>query len=144
MRFVISCGDDVHQVEVVSRNGDALSMRVDGVSYALTVAGPVYAPPSRSSADGPNFSPAPAPPTGEQPSPAIPDGHITAPMPGLIAEVKAVPGTPVQPGAVLVVIEAMKMENNITAPVAGVVRAVPIMKGQEVQRGQLLVVVDPA
>jgi glutaconyl-CoA/methylmalonyl-CoA decarboxylase subunit gamma len=148
MRFQISVGGDSHQVDVVSRDGDALTLLVDGVRYDLTVAGPLYVSPQRShagdsSAPHHNVSVIATPEAGSTPAPGVPQGHLTAPMPGLIAEVKASPGMFVQAGTVLVVIEAMKMENNISASTTGVVREVQVSRGHEVQRGQLLLIIDP-
>ena len=47
------------------------------------------------------------------------EGHLRAPMPGHVLDVRAVPGSEVAAGAVLVVLEAMKMEHSMAAPWAG-------------------------
>ena len=64
---------------------------------------------------------------------------IQAPMPGLVVRVEVEVGQRVEPGAGLVVIEAMKMENELRAPRAGVVREVHVAAGQAVERGAPLV-----
>jgi biotin carboxyl carrier protein len=64
---------------------------------------------------------------------------MRAPMPGLVVRVAAVVGEPVQAGASLVVLEAMKMENELRASAAGVVQAVLVEPGQTVEKGQTLV-----
>jgi biotin carboxyl carrier protein len=74
--------------------------------------------------------------------PASGDGRVKAPIPGLIARVLAAPGPRVAAGQSLVVLEAMKMENEIRAPRAGLVSAVHVSAGQSVTLGQLLVEVD--
>ena len=68
---------------------------------------------------------------------------VLAPMPGLVVRVLVQPGDRVQPGQGLVVIEAMKMENELRAVAVGVVRAVPIEVGSAVEKGTLLVALDP-
>jgi biotin carboxyl carrier protein len=64
--------------------------------------------------------------------------EITAPLPGIVSDVKVREGDRVEPGATLVVIEAMKMENPIKASTAAIVKTVHIAKGQEVGHGALL------
>ena len=64
---------------------------------------------------------------------------IQAPMPGLVVRVEVAVGQRVEPGAGLVVVEAMKMENELRAPRAGVVREVHVAAGQAVERGAPLV-----
>lgn len=71
---------------------------------------------------------------------AIPE--ITAPLPGIISDVKVREGDRVEQGATLLVIEAMKMENPIKASASAIVRAVHITKGQEVGHGALLLSLD--
>ncbi|HUF28363.1 MAG TPA: biotin/lipoyl-containing protein [Gemmatimonadaceae bacterium] len=64
---------------------------------------------------------------------------LVAPMPGLIVRVNVQPGDAVQAGQGLVVIEAMKMENELRAPGAGTVRAVHARPGTAVEKGAPLV-----
>src|SRR3989441_12027434 len=70
---------------------------------------------------------------------AAPPGTIRAPMPGLVVRVEEEPGQRVDAGAGLVVVEAMKMENELRAPGAGIVAAGHVAPGQEVERGAALV-----
>lgn len=73
------------------------------------------------------------------------DAAIRAPMPGLVVNVLAGLGTEVQRGQTVVVLEAMKMENDLQAPRAGVVKEVRAAKGQTVGQGEVLAVIgDPA
>ncbi len=64
---------------------------------------------------------------------------LRAPMPGLVVRVQAGPGDRVVAGAGLVVLEAMKMENELKAPAAARVRSVRVAAGQAVEKGQVLV-----
>ena len=69
-------------------------------------------------------------------------GVIRAPMPGLVARVLIGAGEQVAAGAGVLVLEAMKMENELRAPVPGVVRVVRVEPGQVVEKGQALVEFD--
>ena len=81
----------------------------------------------------PAAAPAPA-------APAAPAGgeKITAPMPGTILAVNVTSGSAVKKGDVLMILEAMKMENEIMAPCDGAVTSVSVTKGAAVESGTLL------
>ena len=64
---------------------------------------------------------------------------LKAPMPGLVMKVAVEEGQRVEVGAALVVLEAMKMENELRAPSAAVVKGVKVKPGQAVEKGQVLV-----
>ena len=66
-------------------------------------------------------------------------GVVRAPMPGLVLRLEVAPGDSVRAGSGLLVLEAMKMENEIRAAVAGVVKAVLVHPGQVVEKGTALV-----
>ena len=68
--------------------------------------------------------------------------RVTAPMPGKLVRVLVTQGQDVAAGDGLVVVEAMKMENEIKAPRAGTVKDVPVREGLAVEAGALLVVVE--
>jgi biotin carboxyl carrier protein len=69
-------------------------------------------------------------------------GTVKAPMPGLVKAVNVQPGDRVERGASLVILEAMKMENDLTAPSPGTVREVRVAAGDKVDQGQVLVVLE--
>ena len=64
---------------------------------------------------------------------------LRAPMPGMVVRINAKPGEQVAAGAGLVVLEAMKMENELKAAAAGTVKAVRVNSGEAVEKGQVLV-----
>lgn len=66
-------------------------------------------------------------------------GIIRAPMPGLVLRIEVAEGQSVQAGAGLVVLEAMKMENEIRVPVDGVIRKILVKPGQAVEKGAHLI-----
>ncbi len=77
--------------------------------------------------------------TVEQGAQAANEGVITAPLPGVISDVRVKVGDRVEAGAVLLVMEAMKMDNEIYAPIGGVVREIHVGVGQQVNRGDKLI-----
>ncbi|HEX9393001.1 MAG TPA: biotin/lipoyl-containing protein, partial [Gemmatimonadales bacterium] len=79
--------------------------------------------------------------TGQRPAPAS-GGVVKAPMPGLVVRVEVQEGQRVEAGAGLVVVEAMKMENELRATRAGVVSRVHVKAGQTVDRGVPLVTLE--
>ncbi len=75
-------------------------------------------------------------------SPQRGDGRVKAPIPGLITRVLVEAGQRVGIGQPVVVLEAMKMENEIRAPLSGVVRAVMVSPDESVIRGAILVEIE--
>jgi geranyl-CoA carboxylase alpha subunit len=75
--------------------------------------------------------------------PSAAQGAVAAPMHGRVTQVLAEPGHTVQAGALLLVMEAMKMEHQLTAPVAGTVRSVHARVGEQVAARKLLVEIAP-
>jgi len=71
-------------------------------------------------------------------------GAVLSQMTGRVIRVEAKVGNEVKEGDVLLVVEAMKMENEITAPVAGVVKEVSVTAGARVAEGDPLLVIEPA
>ncbi|HSM84491.1 MAG TPA: biotin/lipoyl-containing protein [Candidatus Limnocylindrales bacterium] len=67
---------------------------------------------------------------------------ITAPMPGKVVRILAPAGTPVEPGQAVVVIEAMKMQNELKSPKKGIVRKLNVSEGAAVEAGQALAEVE--
>jgi len=67
------------------------------------------------------------------------DGRVKAPIPGLITQLRVQVGQSVEAGQSILVLEAMKMENEIRAPLSGVVTAVHVTPGQTVARDEVLV-----
>ena len=74
---------------------------------------------------------------GKGPSPVV------APMPGLVSQVQVAEGDPVEQGQAVVILEAMKMENQLRAEARGTVSKVHVQPGAAVEKGQLLVELGP-
>ncbi len=68
--------------------------------------------------------------------------EVRAPMPALVVRIEVKEGDAVEPGRGLVVLEAMKMENELKSPGKGTVRSIAVGQGMPVEKGQLLMVID--
>ena len=86
-------------------------------------------------------APVPAPAAAPAPAPAGAE-TVKSPMPGTILAVNVTAGQSVKKGDVLVVLEAMKMENEIQAARDGVIASVAVTKGATVETGAVLVVLQ--
>ena len=115
------------------------NITVNGRSYDVQVEELAAGAPAPVAAPAP-AAPVPAP-AAAAPAPAAAEGsvRVESPMPGGIWEVKAVVGAAYKAGDTLIVLEAMKMENDIVAPVDGTVTAIHVNKGDSVDTGSLLV-----
>ena len=71
------------------------------------------------------------------------DREVHAPMPGLVLNVMVTPGQHVQPGDGLLVLEAMKMENELRAHVDGIVKSLHVAPGDAVSKNALLLEFEP-
>ncbi|GAC1394084.1 MAG: hypothetical protein NVS4B11_36080 [Ktedonobacteraceae bacterium] len=69
------------------------------------------------------------------------EATVQAPMPGLVVGVPLEPGTTVEAGQTVVVLEAMKMENDLSSPIAGVIKEIRVNKGQTVDQGEVLMII---
>lgn len=114
---------------------------VNGASYEVDVeeiGGAPTAAPVRPAAPVAPAAPAPAAPAA--PAAPVAGEAVKAPMPGNILDVKVKAGDSVTKGQTLVVLEAMKMENEIPAPHDGKVLQVIVTKGSTVEAGATMVV----
>lgn len=127
---------------VVTLNGKNYEVEVEKNTAKITnttaAAAPAAAPaPKAAPAPAPVAAPAPAP--APAPVAAAPAGgaNVTAPMPGTVLNVVAPVGTAVKAGDVILILEAMKMENDIVAPCDGTVASVAA-KGTSVNTDDVL------
>ena len=133
MKYKVTLNGRTYEVEVEA--GKAMCV-AEYEAYAPAAA-PVAAP---AAAPAPVAAPAAAP----APAAAAPVAGeaVTAPMPGNILKVNVTAGQAVKEGDLLVVLEAMKMENEIFAPKAGTVAQVLVSKGSTVDTGATMVVLN--
>ena len=135
MKYKVTLNGRTYEVEVEAGKAMLLD-EYAAVAPAAAVAAPVAA-----SAAAPAAAPAPAPAPAAAPAPVAGEA-VNAPMPGNILKVNVTAGQSVNEGDVLVILEAMKMENEIMAPKAGTVAQVLVSKGSTVDTGATLVVLN--
>ena len=116
---------------IINVNGKSYEVEVEEVGGA-----PIAAPVIKS-------APTEAPKAPAAPKAAAPSGNegsikVTSPMPGTILRINANVGDKVTKGQPIVVLEAMKMENDIPAPCDGVIASVNVQKGASVNAGDLV------
>lgn len=77
------------------------------------------------------------------PRAAVGRAEVKSVMPGVVKEVRVSAGARVEAGQSLLILEAMKMENEVKAPLGGVIEALPVRAGQAVEKGALLLTIAP-
>lgn len=125
MKYIVTLNNKKYEVEV--NESDAV---LTSVYDAAPVAAPVA--PAAAPAAVPQAAPAQATASGEK---------VVSPMPGTILKVNISQGQAVKAGDVLLVLEAMKMENDIVAPADGVVKQLLVSKGSTVDTDQILAII---
>ena len=126
------------------------NITVNGTSYEVDVEemGVASSSAPRAAAPAPKAAPKAAPAKKAAPKAApkaaVPAGAstITAPMPGTVISVSVSEGDVVKNGQVLLILEAMKMENEIMAPADGTIASIQIASGASVSSGDVLIVME--
>lgn len=142
-----------YTVNINSVEGNMANVTVNGVSYNIEMEKPVAAPkatPAPKAAPAPAAAPkaapapAPAPAPKAAPAPAAtPAGGkaLKAPLPGVIKDIKVAVGDQVKEGQVVLILEAMKMENEINAECDGTITAISVNKDDSVLEGTVLLTI---
>jgi biotin carboxyl carrier protein len=116
---------------------------VGGAPVVTSVAAPaVAAAPQPAAVAAPKAAAPAAPAAAPKPAAGGGKGAIEAPMPGMVVDYLVSAGDTVKAGDVVVILEAMKMENSLEAPVDGVVGELPYGKGDSVAKGDVLLTID--
>jgi biotin carboxyl carrier protein len=133
-RFRVKIDDEVFEVEVEEIGQGAERQPV----VSTPVARPSQPPAaSQKPVAAPKPAAAPVPQAVQAGS-----GAVTAPIPGVVTEVKVAAGDNVKKGDILLLLEAMKMQNEILAPYDAAVTEVLVSQGATVQTGDVLIRLD--
>ncbi|MBQ6742099.1 MAG: biotin/lipoyl-binding protein [Bacteroidales bacterium] len=136
-------GND-YNVDINEVEGQEIKLNVNGTEYVVTVDQEIKQQPK------PMARPVAAPAAQVAPAaggvqkasaPAAAGAKVTTPLPGTILDVYVNVGDAVKAGQTVVLLEAMKMENNIEADTDGTVKEVKVRKGDSVLEGDVLVVI---
>jgi len=131
MKYIVTINDKNYEVEV--ERGQATIVKT------TQAAAPAPQPAAAPATPAAPAAPATPPAQPVQAAPANVSGEpIKAPMPGTILDIKVNPGASVKEGDILIILEAMKMENEILAPRNGVVSQILTSKGASVSTGDVL------
>ena len=131
MKYVVTLNGKKYDVEV--NESEAVITSVSNAAPAAAPVAPVAAAPAPAASTAPS---APAAVVGT----AVSGTQITSPMPGTILKLNVAEGQAVKAGDVVLILEAMKMENEIVAPCDGTVKQILASKGSTVDTDQILAV----
>lgn len=123
MIYIVKINDKEYEVEVEKGQANIVKTTTIAVPTPPPVAAPTQAAPAPA-------SPAAVPVEGEV---------VQSPIPGTILDIKVGAGASVKKGDVLIILEAMKMENEVLAPSDGVVAQILVTKGSSVATGDALI-----
>ena len=133
-------GND-YNVDINDIEGQEVKLSVNGTEYVVTVDQEMKQQPKPVSRPAAVTPRAAAPAAAAKPAAAAAGTKVTTPLPGTILDVFVNVGDAVKAGQTVVLLEAMKMENNIEADAAGTVKEVRVRKGDSVLEGDVLVVI---
>ncbi|MBW9201027.1 biotin/lipoyl-binding protein [Bacteroidales bacterium SW299] len=132
---------NLYKVAVGDVEENHVCVEVNGTAYVVELEkkkSPQIKPVLRTA----STSPAAPPPAISRPAPIGGKSGVKSPLPGVILEIKVKEGDVVKRGQTLVVLEAMKMENDIKADRDGKVTAVKVSKGESILEGTDLVIIE--
>ena len=135
--------DDINEASTLAHvtvNGTKYDVEIEG-GKATGTKKPAVAPAPEAT----GLSVTPKTPIATKPAAAAPAAgglKVACPLPGTVVAVKVKEGDTVSAGQTLVVLEAMKMENNIDAEKGGVVKSVNVQAGATVMEGEVLLVIE--
>ena len=137
-----------YEVEIQDIEGNIANVTVNGIPFEVEMKQPVKAGKQKVKLSGEQKESAPtATPTAAtttaaaQPAAAASGKPVVAPLPGTINEIKVKVGDKVNAGDTVVILEAMKMQNNIEAETSGTITGINVNKGDTVMEGDTLVTI---
>lgn len=132
-----------YEVAINEVNDTTAKVTVNGAEYTVEWEKPVEEKPVvKVQPVAAKPAAAPAAPTSTPAAAPVSGNAIKTPLPGVIIDVKVAVGDTVKKGQTVVVLEAMKMENNINADRDGKVTAIQVAKGDTVADGAVLIVIE--
>ena len=132
-----------YEAEIKDIEGNIANVTVNGIPFEVEMKQPVKAGKQKVKLSGEQKESAPtATPTATATPAAAASGKpVVAPLPGTINEIKVKVGDKVNAGDTVVILEAMKMQNNIEAETSGTITSINVNKGDAVMEGDTLVTI---
>lgn len=141
MKYLVTLNGNEYEVEVGADSVTLTAERI-GAAKAAPAPAPVVSRPAPAAVPAPAPAPAPAAAVSAPAAPVSGSGiTVAAPMPGNILKVMVKPGDAVKSGQILLLLEAMKMENEIYSPCDGTVNSVLVSVGGTVNSNDPMVVI---
>ncbi len=144
MKYNIAIGEKTFETEIGEIDNGLAKITVNGETYDVMIEN--FAEVSGTAEPAPSPAPVAPSPTFSRPVPSAPpitvgSGSVTAPIPGLILDIKVKVGDQVSAGQTVATMEAMKMENAVISNAAGTVRDILVQKGSEIATGDVIMVI---
>jgi biotin carboxyl carrier protein len=138
-----------YEVEIAEVEGNIAKVNVNGIPFEVELQKPINAakhpsmnkPKVEAPKPASTAAPAAAAPVAAPAAPAGAGSPVKAPLPGTITDIKVAVGQQVNVGDVVLVLEAMKMQNNIEAEYSGQVTSIVVNKGDTVMEGAVLLTI---
>ena len=139
-----------YEVEIAEVEGNIAKVNVNGIPFEVELQKPINAAKHptmnkpKVEAPKPAAQPAAAPQSATKPAAVAPVGAgspVKAPLPGTVTEVKVQVGQQVNVGDTVLVLEAMKMQNNIESEYAGQVTSITVKQGDTVMEGSVMMTI---
>ena len=148
-----------YEVEITDIEGKIARVNVNGIPFEVEMQKPINAAkhpalaaikrgatsapvaPAASPTPAPAAKPAAAPAASSAPAASTAGNAVKAPLPGTITAINVKEGDKVNVGDVVIVLEAMKMQNNIEAEYAGTVTSIKVVTGDAVMEGSVLLTI---
>ena len=144
-----------YEVEIAEVEGKIAKVNVNGIPFEIEMQKPINAakhpvlaatkraaaPAETPAAGAPVAAPAPAAPAAQPAAPAGAGNALKAPLPGTINTINVKVGDKVNVGDIVIVLEAMKMQNNIEAENAGTVTSILVNPGDSVMEGTVMLTI---
>lgn len=138
-----------YEVEIAEVEGNIAKVNVNGIPFEVELQKPINAakhpsmnkPKVEAPKPASTAAPVAAAPVAAPAAPAGAGSPVKAPLPGTITDIKVAVGQQVNVGDVVLVLEAMKMQNNIEAEYSGQVTSIVVNKGDTVMEGAVLLTI---
>ncbi len=138
-KYNITVNGKAFEVEVQEIGGSPAPVYAASAPASVAVATAPTAAPMQAPAAAPAVAAAPKAATAAPAAPSAGASVINAPIPGKILDIKVSVGDAIKKDQLLLILEAMKMENEIFSPNEGIVESIPVSNGDSVNAGDLLV-----